>query len=127
MSKCAFTDLIYKFTNLSIVIIISDKSNCPFEAPARSGEPVILRIKAGQILPPKKISEIVDASKCVETAQKPNCDHPDLSKDYRTYDGTCNNLANPSWGAAAVAFKRLIRKGNITTKLYCDCCIILVR
>ena len=105
----------------------SDKSYCLFKAPARSGEPVILRIKAGQILPPKKISEIVDASKCVETVPKPNCEHPDLSKDYRTYDGTCNNLVNPSWGAAAVTFKRLIRERNIINKLYYDCCIILIR
>jgi len=106
---------------------VQDNIRRTFGSPARSGEPVILRIKAGQILPPKKISEIVDASKCVETVPKPNCEHPDLSKDYRTYDGTCNNLANPSWGAAAVTFKRLIRERNMINKLYYDCCIILIR
>ena len=86
------------------------KYSCLFEAPARSGEPIILRVKAGQILPPRKISQIVEASKCVETVPKPNCEDPDFDVNYRTFDGTCNNLAHPSWGAAAVAFKRLIRE-----------------
>uniref|UniRef100_A0A182PUT0 Heme peroxidase 1 n=1 Tax=Anopheles epiroticus TaxID=199890 RepID=A0A182PUT0_9DIPT len=27
---------------------------------------------------------------------------------YRTFDGTCNNLQNPSWGAANTLFARLI-------------------
>ena len=91
-------------------VLISYYFICPFQAPARSGEPIILRVKAGQILPPRKISEIVDASKCVEVVPMPNCgENSDFDANYRTFDGTCNNLASPSWGAAAVTFKRLIR------------------
>ena len=27
---------------------------------------------------------------------------------YRTIDGTCNNLQNPTWGASLIGFRRLL-------------------
>ncbi len=88
--------------------------------PGRSGEPIILNLGTGQILSPQKISEIVDASKCQEAVTKPNCKDQDFHTKYRTFDGTCNNLDHPTWGAAPTAFKRLIRK-CLVGKLYFDC------
>uniref|UniRef100_A0A2M3ZYF0 Putative peroxidase n=1 Tax=Anopheles triannulatus TaxID=58253 RepID=A0A2M3ZYF0_9DIPT len=38
-------------------------------------------------------------------AQATNCN---VTSPYRTLDGTCNNLQNPSWGAANTAYGRLI-------------------
>ncbi|XP_065060841.1 uncharacterized protein LOC135688065 isoform X3 [Rhopilema esculentum] len=87
---------------------VAEKVKRTFGSPARSGEPIILRIKTGQILSPKKLSEIVDASKCLETVVEPSCIDQEFHLKYRTFDGTCNNIENPTWGAAATPFKRLI-------------------
>ncbi|KAF0711007.1 peroxidase-like, partial [Aphis craccivora] len=32
---------------------------------------------------------------------------------YRTYNGSCNNLQNPSWGAALTPFYRLIKPSSM--------------
>eukprot|EP00794_Sanderia_malayensis_P015330 gene15330-16907_t len=79
-----------------------------FGTPGRSGEPIILNLGTGQILSPQKLSEIVDASKCQDAIAKPNCIDQQFHAKYRTYDGTCNNFDHPSWGAAPLAFRRLI-------------------
>ncbi|GFT24140.1 chorion peroxidase, partial [Nephila pilipes] len=50
-----------------------------------------------------------------------NCTEPQFtgrcnpSSRYRTADGTCNNLQNPSWGSAGVCFRRLLQPNYIGT------------
>jgi len=45
-----------------------------------------------------------DGGNCPE---KKRCDH---SKRYRTEDGSCNNLAKPSWGQSGLPYSRLIER-----------------
>ena len=45
-------------------------------------------------------------SGCEEQSREVDCSEC-FHRRYRTYDGTCNNLDNPLWGAAEVPFKRL--------------------
>ena len=58
------------------------------------------------ILSAGKIAQIVDLTNCVERIKTPTtCQRNAL---YRTIDGTCNNLRNPTFGAAETGFVRLL-------------------
>ncbi|GFQ97977.1 chorion peroxidase [Trichonephila clavata] len=52
-----------------------------------------------------------------------NCTEPQFTgrcnanSRYRTADGTCNNLQNPTWGSAGVCFRRLLNP-NYIGKIY---------
>lgn len=61
----------------------------------------------GSILTEQEIAKVYQESGCLDTIKTPNCDTP-AAKLHRTADGTCNNLANPTQGAAATALRRLI-------------------
>jgi peroxidase len=37
-----------------------------------------------------------------------NCNNMCYHRKYRTLDGTCNNLQNPTWGSSVTGFKRLL-------------------
>ncbi|NXU05392.1 PXDN protein, partial [Buphagus erythrorhynchus] len=38
-----------------------------------------------------------------------NCSDMCFHQEYRTHDGTCNNLQHPMWGASLTAFERLLK------------------
>ena len=54
-----------------------------------------------------KLAELINATHCV--IPKANCSDVNFHSRYRTFDGTCNNLQHPLWGAANVPFKRIIK------------------
>uniref|UniRef100_A0A915ILR4 Ig-like domain-containing protein n=1 Tax=Romanomermis culicivorax TaxID=13658 RepID=A0A915ILR4_ROMCU len=51
---------------------------------------------------------IAELSGCNVHHEEPNCDDMCFHNKYRTYDGTCNNLQNPTSGSSYTAFKRLV-------------------
>ena len=59
----------------------------------------------GSMLTPKELTAIMEESGCLDAIGEP----PDCSQQfYRTADGTCNNLKNPTWGASSTAFRRIM-------------------
>ena len=54
---------------------------------------------------PERIINKMDCSYC----------HKNLSMSFRSVDGSCNNLENPSWGASQTSLQRII--GEYLTKI----------
>ncbi|KAH8316805.1 hypothetical protein KR074_009084 [Drosophila pseudoananassae] len=50
---------------------------------------------------------VAELSGCMEHREMPNCTDMCFHSRYRSIDGTCNNLRNPTWGASLTAFRRL--------------------
>ena len=63
--------------------------------------------KPGSLLTSDELAHMWQESECVEVREPPNCFFPTVNQ-FRTIDGTCNNLANPLFGASGTAFRRLI-------------------
>ena len=63
--------------------------------------------KPGSLLTKEEIAKIYEESECIEVVHAPDCSDPSMQK-FRTADGTCNNLNNPTYGAADTPFRRLI-------------------
>ena len=64
--------------------------------------------RPGSLLTTQEIAKIYEESECAEVIEEPpNCDSIAVQK-HRTADGTCNNLEDPTRGAAATSFRRLI-------------------
>ena len=63
--------------------------------------------KPGSILKTDELARMWQESECSEVREEPNCFFPTVNQ-FRTIDGTCNNLENPLFGAAGTAFRRLI-------------------
>ena len=63
--------------------------------------------KPGVLLKSDELARMWQESECSEVREEPNCFFPTVNQ-FRTIDGTCNNLENPLFGAAGTAFKRLI-------------------
>ena len=61
----------------------------------------------GSLITKEEIARMYQESECVETIHDPDCSDESVMK-YRTADGTCNNLENPTYGAADTEFRRLI-------------------
>ena len=59
----------------------------------------------GSIVTQEEIARMYTESGCEETLHTPDCSG---ESKYRTADGTCNNLNNPTYGAANTEFRRLI-------------------
>lgn len=51
---------------------------------------------------------ISSLSGCTTHRLMPNCSDMCFNKKYRTIDGTCNNLADPTWGASLTGFRRIL-------------------
>ncbi|XP_068119933.1 peroxidasin homolog isoform X2 [Hyperolius riggenbachi] len=61
------------------------------------------------LVSPHYISMIANLSGCSAHRRTPNCSDICFHQRYRTYDGTCNNLRHPLWGASLTAFQRLLK------------------
>ena len=62
----------------------------------------------GSILTQEEVETLHQESNCSKTiTTAPDCDTP-RAKKHRLADGTCNNLKNPTWGAASTRMSRLI-------------------
>ncbi|XP_055701010.1 peroxidasin isoform X2 [Phlebotomus papatasi] len=61
-----------------------------------------------EVLSPEHLELIASLSGCMAHRQKPNCTDMCFHGKYRTIDGTCNNLANPTWGASLTGFRRIL-------------------
>lgn len=58
------------------------------------------------ILTPAKLQELIEATGCIPEIENPVCSSETLT--YRTIDGTCNNLAQRTAGAAETGFTRFL-------------------
>uniref|UniRef100_A0A2K5W5L7 Peroxidasin like n=1 Tax=Macaca fascicularis TaxID=9541 RepID=A0A2K5W5L7_MACFA len=55
------------------------------------------------LVSPRSLGLIASLSGCTARRPLPNCSHPCFHRKYRAHDGTCNNLQQPTWGAALTA------------------------
>lgn len=62
-----------------------------------------------EILSPEHLDLIARLSGCMTHKQFRNCTDMCYHSRYRTIDGMCNNLQNPSWGASLTAFRRVLK------------------
>nr|XP_039320734.1 peroxidasin-like protein isoform X5 [Saimiri boliviensis boliviensis] len=61
------------------------------------------------LVSPPSLGLIANLSGCTARGLLPNCSDPCFHRKYRSHDGTCNNLQQPTWGAAPTAFARLLQ------------------
>ncbi|XP_017387255.1 peroxidasin-like protein [Cebus imitator] len=61
------------------------------------------------LVSPRSLGLIANLSGCTARGLLPNCSDPCFHGKYRSHDGTCNNLQQPTWGAAPTAFARLLQ------------------
>lgn len=61
------------------------------------------------ILSQEHLNLVAELSGCMSHRIVPNCTNMCFHMKYRTIDGTCNNLQNPSWGASLTGFRRILK------------------
>lgn len=61
-----------------------------------------------QILSNKHLEVIAQLSGCVAHREPLDCSDMCFHSKYRTYDGTCNNFAHPTWGSSLSGFRRIL-------------------
>ena len=54
----------------------------------------------------RKLAKVVITSAC--SGLRANCSDTEYHSQYRTLDGSCNNLETPLWGAAPMPFARML-------------------
>ena len=65
--------------------------------------------QTGMLLTRTELEWLHSVSGCPQLIPaKPNCSAIPSVNQYRTMDGTCNNLQQPMWGAASTAFRRVL-------------------
>lgn len=77
----------------------------PSDDRARSGV-VSVRLGPSSVASSTKLSDIIKELNC--SVLEPDCSNTEYHSHYRTYDGSCNNLDNPLWGAANTPFSRML-------------------
>ncbi|XP_077547312.1 peroxidasin isoform X2 [Haemaphysalis longicornis] len=60
------------------------------------------------LLSPGYLDLLSEKSGCLQHRQVPDCSDECFHSRFRTYDGTCNNLQHPMWGASLTPFERLL-------------------
>lgn len=73
-----------------------------------SAESGLLDFRYKDILSPSQLALIANLSGCMIHRPASNCSDMCFHSKYRTIDGTCNNLQNPTWGASLTAFNRIL-------------------
>ena len=63
--------------------------------------------KPGTQLTKEEIAKFYEESECIEVIHAPDCSSQAV-RLFRTANGTCNNLVNPTYGAVDTPFRRLI-------------------
>ena len=63
--------------------------------------------RTGTLLTKQEIAKIYSASGCRSLTEPPDCSSPE-TQTARTADGTCNNIQNPTFGAAVTALRRIL-------------------
>lgn len=61
-----------------------------------------------ELVSPAHLALIANMSGCFRRTLPQRCTNMCFHKKYRTFDGSCNNLQNPSWGSANSPLKRLL-------------------
>ena len=61
----------------------------------------------GSLLKPEEMAKIYQESGCIELRRQVRCNSPTVNQ-FRSIDGTCNNLKNPLFGSSDQGFRRLI-------------------
>lgn len=61
-----------------------------------------------ELVSPAHLHMIANMSGCLRHVHSVDCSDSCFHRKYRTMDGTCNNLHNPTWGAANTALQRLL-------------------
>ncbi|XP_018570500.1 peroxidasin, partial [Anoplophora glabripennis] len=62
-----------------------------------------------EILSPDHLKLIARLSGCMTHRLTRNCSDMCFHSKYRSIDGTCNNLQNPTWGASLTSFRRILK------------------
>ncbi|KAK4877721.1 hypothetical protein RN001_010227 [Aquatica leii] len=62
-----------------------------------------------ELLTPEHLDLIAKLSGCMAHRTIRNCTDMCFHSRYRSIDGMCNNLQNPSWGASLTAFRRILK------------------
>ncbi|XP_070195291.1 peroxidasin-like isoform X2 [Littorina saxatilis] len=61
-----------------------------------------------ELVSPAHLHMIANMSGCLRHTHTTDCSESCFHRQYRTLDGTCNNLHNPAWGASNIPFERLL-------------------
>eukprot|EP00731_Ephydatia_muelleri_P008910 Em0004g1248a len=73
------------------------------------GDTMAASNQTGMLLTRSELEWLHSKSGCPQLIPaKPNCSAIPSVNNYRTMDGTCNNLQQPMWGAATTAFRRVL-------------------
>ena len=56
----------------------------------------------------KKLEELIEKTGCIPEIEIKGCSREVCESPFRTIDGTCNNLNNPTFGAAETGFFRIL-------------------
>lgn len=60
------------------------------------------------VLSPQHLEVIARLSGCVAHREDKDCSDMCFHNKYRNFDGSCNNFANPTWGASLTGFRRIL-------------------
>lgn len=61
------------------------------------------------LLSPSHLELVANLSGCMMHRPHTNCSDMCFHGKYRSFDGTCNNLQHPMWGASLTGFRRVLK------------------
>ncbi|CAB0039484.1 unnamed protein product [Trichogramma brassicae] len=62
-----------------------------------------------ELLSPRQLVQLERLSGCTAHRRADKCSNVCFHNRYRSFDGRCNNLENPTWGASYTGFRRLLK------------------
>ena len=69
---------------------------------------LISAVNYHQLVSPSNLAAIARLSGCEAHRRSADCRDMCYHHKYRTFDGTCNNLQHPMWGASLIPLKRML-------------------
>ncbi|XP_059580086.1 probable oxidoreductase PXDNL isoform X4 [Alligator mississippiensis] len=81
----------------------------PFGLTTASMLLTVTKFRYNDLVSPHYLSLIANLSGCTAHRRFPDCSNICFHQKYRSYDGTCNNLQYPMWGASLTAFERILK------------------